>query len=114
MKWSAPTAAVLALLGTAAMASSQNPAPQPAPSFKAGVELARLDVRVTDADGRPVRDLRQDEIEVVEDGESRPVVLFQHMEEPAGSNAEVASHTIAGEVSTNRVTARGHLIRRFM
>jgi VWFA-related protein len=98
-----------ALLGTAAMASSQNPAPQPAPSFKAGVELARLDVRVTDADGRPVRDLRQDEIEVVEGGESRPVVLFQHMEEPAGSYAEVASHTIAGEVSTNHGAARGHV-----
>jgi hypothetical protein len=104
----------LTLLGMAAMARAQGVQPPPPPSFRAGVELVRLDVRVTDADGRPVRDLRQDEIEVVEDGESRPVVLFQHMEEPAGSNAEVASHTIAGEVSTNRVTARGHLIRRFM
>src|SRR5450759_3820792 len=109
MKPFRPTAACLALLGTAVIASSQNPAPQPAPSFRAGVELARLDVRVTDADGRPVRDLRQDEIEVVEDGESRPVVLFQHMEEPAGSYAEVASHTLGGEVSTNRGAARGHL-----
>ena len=101
--------ACLLLLTTAAMARPQPPAPASEPSFKAGVELARLDVRVIDADGRPVRDLRQDEIEVVEDGERRPVVLFQHIEEPAGSYADVARGTIAGEVSTNRGAARGHL-----
>jgi VWFA-related protein len=112
MKRSVPVAACLcsALLGTAEIARSQTPLPvQPAPSFSAGVELVRLDVRVTDADGRPVRDLKQNEIEVIEDGLNRPVVLFQHIEEPAGSYADVASHTIAGEVSTNRGAARGHL-----
>src|SRR5262249_23993317 len=77
--------------------------------FRAGVELVRLDVRVVDADGRPVRDLRQDEVEVIEQGERRPVVFFQHIEEPTQSYAEVASHTVAGEVSTNQGAARGHL-----
>src|SRR6202022_3109521 len=44
-----------------------------------------------------------------EDGGSRPVVFFQHVAEPAESYAEVASHTVAGEVSTNEGAARGHL-----
>jgi VWFA-related protein len=81
----------------------------PAPVFTAGVELVRLDVRVTDAQGQPIRDLRQDEVEVVENGAARPVVLFQHVQEPAESYADVASRTVAGEVSTNQGAARGHL-----
>jgi VWFA-related protein len=79
------------------------------PVFKAGVELVRLDVRVTDAQGQPVRDLRQDEVEVVENGAARPVVFFQHVQEPSESYAEVASRTVASEVSTNQGAARGHL-----
>jgi VWFA-related protein len=81
----------------------------PPPTFKAGVELVRLDIRVVDADGRPVRDVRQEEVEVVERGQRRPVVLFQHIEEPTEPYAELASHTVAGEVSTNQGAARGHL-----
>jgi VWFA-related protein len=100
---------LLVVSGLAAALVAQEPTAQPAPVFKAGVELVRLDVRVTDREGRPVRDLRQDEVEVVEEGEPRPVVFFQHIEEPAESYAEVASHTVAGEVSTNRGAARGHL-----
>jgi VWFA-related protein len=83
--------------------------PQPAPVFTAGIELVRLDIRVTDGQGRPIADLRQDEVEIVENGEHRPVVFFQHIEEPAESYLEVASRTVAGEVSTNQGAARGHL-----
>lgn len=98
---------VLALLTVSA--SAQDKSTQSTPSFAAGVELVRLDVRVTDAQGRAVRDLRQDEVAVVEDGEPRPVVFFQHIEEPIDSYAEVARRTAAGEVSTNQGAARGHL-----
>ena len=65
--------------------AAQEQASQPPPSFTAGVELVRLDVRVSDAQGRPIRDLRQDEVEIVESGDRRPVVFFQHIEEPAES-----------------------------
>jgi VWFA-related protein len=92
----------------AAAALSQSAPVQSPPTFRAGVELVRLDVRVTGADGRPIRDLRQDEIEVV-DGGSLPIVFFQHIQEPEGSFAETASHTVAGEVSTNQGAARGQL-----
>lgn len=81
----------------------------PPPVFSAGVELVRLDVRVTDDLGRPIRDLRADEVQVVEDGRTRPVVLFQHIEEPTEPLAEVVSRTVSGEVSTNQGAARGHL-----
>ncbi len=94
-------------LALAAAVAVQDQAPPPV--FKAGVELVRLDVRVTDALGRPVRDLRPDELEVIEDGERRAVVFFQHIEEPAESYADVARHTVGGEVSTNQGAARGHL-----
>lgn len=84
-------------------------APQPAPSFTAGVELARLDVRVTDANRRPIPDLKQNEVEVVEDGHVRPVVLFQHIAMPDAPPDEVATRTVSSEVSTNQGAARGHL-----
>jgi VWFA-related protein len=100
-------AACLALVGIAAAAAAQDPPPPP--SFKAGVDLVRLDVRVSDAEGRAVRDIRQEEMEVVEDGENRPVVFFQHIAEPTESFADAASHTVGGEVSTNQGAARGHL-----
>jgi len=79
------------------------------PTFRAGVELVRLDVRVLDEQGQPIRDLEQNEVEVIEAGETRPVVFFQHIEEPADSYADVASRTVASEISTNQGAARGHL-----
>lgn len=79
------------------------------PVFKAGVELVRLDVRVTDDEGRPIKNLHREDFEVLEDGQSRPIVFFEHLEEPSGTIAEVARRTVASEVSTNQGAARGHL-----
>lgn len=79
------------------------------PRFTAGVELARLDVEVTDAQGRPVRDLRAEEVEVIEGGVRRPVALLQHVREPVGSYADAARRTIGSDVSTNLGAPRGRL-----
>jgi len=100
--------AMAATAATLAAATAQDAAPQ-TPVFRAGVELVRLDVRVTDADGRSIPDLRQSEVEVVEGGRSRPVVFFQHIEQTGESYADVARRTVASEVSTNQGAARGHL-----
>ncbi len=89
-----------------AAASAQDASP---PLFRAGVELVRLDVRVTDDSGQPIRDLRQDELQVLQSGSDRPIVFFQHVEEPKEPYDQAASHTVAGEVSTNQGAARGHL-----
>src|SRR4051812_28822434 len=103
-------ACIAAAATTAALAgaAAQDAAPQ-TPVFRAGVELVRLDVRVTDADGKSIPDLRQSEVEVVEGDGSRPVVFFQHIEQSNEPYVDVARRTIASEVSTNRGAVRGHL-----
>ena len=104
--------AVCLTLGTMLLGAHQTPAaqaPTPQATFRSGVELIRLDVRVLDDQGRPVKDIRADELTVTEDGEPRPIVLFQHVEEPSGTYVDVARRTIASEVSTNRGAPRGHL-----
>jgi hypothetical protein len=88
---------------------AQDPQGPPQPVFKSGVELVRLDVRVVDGEGRPVKDLKASEVEIFEGSQPRPIVLFQHIEEPTGPYLEVARRTIGGEVSTNRGAPRGHL-----
>jgi VWFA-related protein len=106
MRHTVSTLAGAALIGsTSALLGAQ----QPSPTFKAGIDLVRMDVRVTDADGVPIRDLRADEIVVSDAGEPAPVVFFQHIEEPLGTYDDVAQRTIRGEVSTNRGAPRGHL-----
>ena len=77
--------------------------------FRSGADLVRFDVRVTDGSGRPLRDLRPEEIEIVEDGAPRPIVLFQHIDEPSGTYAEAALRSVSAEVSSNRGAPRGHL-----
>jgi hypothetical protein len=75
---------------------------QQPPVFRSGTDVVRFDVRVTDANGRPITDLRPDEIEIVEDGAPRPILLFQHFEEPAVAYGEAALRAVSAEVSSNR------------
>lgn len=66
------------LASLAAMTFGQAAGAQQAATFKAGVELVRLDVQVTDANGRPITDLRQDEVEVIEGGPPAARLLSTH------------------------------------
>jgi VWFA-related protein len=79
------------------------------PVFRSGTDVVRFDVRVTGPDGRPIKDLRPDEIEIVEGGAPRPILLFQHFEEPAVAYGEAALRAVSAEVSSNRAAPRGHL-----
>lgn len=103
-----------ALLLSAPLLAGQAPSAQPVPQtdrpiFRAGVDVVRLDIRVTDESGRPIDDLRPDEVEVLDGSTKQPVVLFQHIA-PAGHNAnEARQRTIAGEISTNQGAPRGQL-----
>src|SRR5829696_2429641 len=82
---------------------------QPQPVFRSGADLVRFDVRVTDGTGQPLKNLRPEEVEILEDGAALPVLLFQHIEEPAGSYSEAAIRSVSAEVSSNRGAPRGHL-----
>src|SRR6186997_3240749 len=63
----------------AAMPQTQAPA-QPALVFRTGTTAVLLDIVVRDKRGRPVRDLRQDEITVLEDDATREVKSFRLVE----------------------------------
>jgi VWFA-related protein len=91
----------------AALAAPSSRAQQPI--FRSGVDLVRFDVRVTDTSGRPITDLRRDELQIVEDGRVLPLLLFQHLQEPAGNYADAALRSVSAEVSSNRGAPRGHL-----
>jgi VWFA-related protein len=77
------TRAYIVGLAVAAVAAyqttfAQNPQPPKAqiPVFRSTVTLVPVDVRVTDRDGKPVTDLRQDEFTITEDGVKQDIRHF--------------------------------------
>jgi len=96
------------LAGAPLYAQSAAPAAQ-SPVFRSGVDLVRLDIRVTDDAGQPVADLRPEEVRIEEEGTPRPVVLFQHVEAARTPYAEAAQRTIAAQVSPNQGAPHGHV-----
>ncbi|HUF23714.1 MAG TPA: VWA domain-containing protein [Vicinamibacterales bacterium] len=91
----------------ASPSAAQSSAAQP--TYRSGVDLVRFDVRVVDEAGRPVTDLRRDEIEILEDGRPLPLVLFQRVVEPSDSYVDAAMRAVSAEVSSNEAFPRGHL-----
>lgn len=83
--------------------------PQARATFKSGVDLVRFDVRITDASGRPITDLRPEEIAIREDGAALPIVLFQRVTEPSDAYVDAAMRAVSAEVSSNEAFPRGHL-----
>jgi hypothetical protein len=79
--------------GPIAHGQDRQATPQNPPTFRSGVELVRMDVRFLDDNGRLVTDLKAEELEVVEGGKMRPVVLFQRVSEPSGTYLDVARRT---------------------
>lgn len=79
------------------------------PTFKSGVDLVRFDVRVVDETGRPITDLKAEELEIYENGRLLPVMLFQRVTEPAESYVDAALRAVTAEVSSNEAFPRGHL-----
>jgi Ca-activated chloride channel family protein len=60
----------------AAPASSQEAAPQAQPTFRSSVSLVSVNAVVKDRRGRPVRDLKRDDFQILENGAPRPIVDF--------------------------------------
>ena len=56
---------------TARQPSAQQPPP---PTFRTGVTLVPVDVRVLDREGKPVTDLKQSDFTVLEDGAPHDIV----------------------------------------
>lgn len=64
---------------------------------------------MTDALGRPITDLRPEELIISEGSETRPAVLFQRITEPADTFVDAALEAMSAEVSSNEGFPRGHL-----
>lgn len=108
--------AVVAAASAATLGAQSTPAPQPAQesarsqvTFKSGVDVVRFDVRVVDEAGRPITDLKREELIIQEDGAPLPVVLFQRVTEPSESYVEAAMRAVTAQVSSNDAFPRGHL-----
>jgi VWFA-related protein len=67
---------ITAVVSTQDPPASQGPAQ---PTFRAGVNVVRVDVIVTDDEGHPVTDLRKEEFEIVEDGREQSIDLFRQI-----------------------------------
>jgi VWFA-related protein len=78
-------------------------------TFKSGVDLVRFDVRVVDAAGRPITDIKPEEIIIEESGKPLPMMLFQRVTEPAESYVDAAMRAVTAQVSSNDAFPRGHL-----
>lgn len=105
---------IVAITSAAALGAQPAQPAQPAagdtqPTFRSGVDLVRFDVRVVDSSGKPVTDLKAEEVEIYENGKRLPVVLFQRVTEPAGSYVDEAIRATTAEVSSNTAFPRGHL-----
>ena len=67
-------------------------------TFKSGVDLVRFDVRVVDEAGRPITDLKREEIVIEENGKGLPILMFQRVTEPSDSYREEAIRAVAAQV----------------
>jgi VWFA-related protein len=101
-------AAISVWLLTPAAARLAAQAPQGA-TFKSGVDLVRFDVRIVDDAGRPITDVKPEEIVIEEGGRSQSVLLFQRITEPAETYVEAAMRAVTAQVSSNDAFPRGHL-----
>jgi len=69
-------AAVAAVSVTAGQATPPSAQQTPQPTFRTGVTIVPVDVRVLDRDGRPVTDLKQADFTVLEDGAPQEIRYF--------------------------------------
>ena len=97
------------VLSVAASAAAVAQAPQKPAVFRSGADLVRFDLSVTDASGKPIPDIRPDEIQILENGRPLPIVLFQRVQEPAGFYTDAALRAVSAEVTSNDAAPRGHL-----
>jgi VWFA-related protein len=92
----------LAAAGVVGLRAQQAP---PAPVFRTGTTAVLLDIVVRDKRGRPVRDLRQDEIVVLEDGAPREVKSFRLIEgAPAEAGLTAPGSGVAQPDPLRRIT----------
>lgn len=100
-------ASLLVVFG--AVLAAQQP---PTPVFRSRVDAIEIEMRVVDARGRPVLDLDQNEVEIVEDGRRQPVIGFSRVSvsgAPPAMAAPLEAAPMALDVASNREAAASRI-----
>ena len=102
--------AVVVALSIPVAAASQDT--QERPTFRSGVQYIEVDVRVTDKDGRPVRDLTADDFTLLEDGKPQPITTFSFIDLPIETreSRKAAVGTVESDVQTNTDEGRMYVM----
>ena len=91
-------ALALGVAGGATVLSAQQP---PAPTFRSQVEAVQVDVFVTDRAGNPVRNLRLEDFQVLEEGTAQTITSFSEVNIPISPPAPYAPLAARPDVATN-------------
>ena len=103
-------AAALVLTATAGLVGQQPPA-SPQPVFRGGVNLVLVDVVVRDRAGAPVKGLRLEDFELLEDGVRQVILTFAAEEitataAPLTTTSTLSSATIPASAATRPAGAQ--------
>jgi VWFA-related protein len=83
MRTRASIAALVVVLSIALLGSQRAEPPDPqTPTFRVDVEYVEVDAVVTDGNGRFVRDLTQDDFQILEDGQPQQIAAFSLVDIP--------------------------------
>lgn len=110
-------ATAVAVTGTAFAQSAPGTADlQAAPSFRSSINLVSVSAVVKDNRGRPVRNLRQEDFTVLENGTSRPIVDFGYTDQGPVSFGVLVDQSGSMQLARNLDAARDvvrHLLAWF-
>ena len=79
------------------------------PTFRSAVELVEVDVLVTDRAGLPIRDLKREEIQVLEDDQPQAISTFESIDIPWNPGEPYSARTAAPDVRSNAAPFNGRL-----
>jgi hypothetical protein len=104
------TAGVTTVLAQAAGSAAPVQTPAQTPTFRAAVSLVTVDFLAVTADGKPVTDLKPEEVTVKVDGKTKKLQSLQHIavaDPPVGDGSNVALSPAPVPFGSNAITEAG-------
>lgn len=100
--WTTGLVGVLA----AAVATAPLSGQQPVPTFRSSISLVSVNAVVKDRRGRPVRNLKRDDFQILENGSTRPIVDFGFSDQGPVSFGVLVDQSGSMKLSNNLDAAR--------
>lgn len=102
----------IAVIFLGAFVFGQKPTPSDNDVVRISTNLIQLDVSITDSKGRPIKDIRSDEIEIFENGERQNIANFSFVNGPVRTAAVPAVDKKKGEILLPTSQLRPENVRR--